>query len=195
MLSLFKFKQNRGFSLVEMLVVIVIFLIITGIIVANYPQFKDQSALELMAQEMAVNIRTAQVLGTGTRVGSSGPAAARSYGVHFNSDNTNKFISFIGSNKEDGTFDEGDKIVEEYTLQGADITNFYDQSGDDLTGVFDITYRRPNPEARILHNNSNITGDSLTIKIKSKRGGDRCKQIRISINGQIAVIPGFQCQQ
>ncbi len=200
---LFRFKKNKisngGFSLVEMVVVVAIFLIITGIIVANYPQFKDQSALELMAQEIAVNIRTAQVLGTGARVqGGSGQVENKSYGVHFDGSKPNTLISFIGEDRDDKVYSDGVyKELETHTLQGADITHF---NGVELEtnpdpDIFDITYRRPNPEASIVYKGNDTDPlDELLIQIKSKRGAERCKQIRISANGQIGVIPGFICQ-
>ncbi len=195
MLSLFKTKlAARGFSLVEMTVVIAIFLIITGIIIANYPQFRDQSALELLAQEIAVNIRTAQVFGTGARVESGGPDAAKPYGVHFDGANLNNFTTFIDNNAS-GFFDDGDTVVEDYVLQGANINKLFINGNlsEPQSGDFDITYLRPNPEAKIVKGgdiNNNPT--ELLVEIKGRRG-ERCKQIRISANGQIAVIPGFTC--
>ena len=57
----YRFKKTAGFTLIEMIVVIAIFGIVTTIILANLPTFRDRSSLDLVAQEVAINIRGAQV--------------------------------------------------------------------------------------------------------------------------------------
>src|SRR3989338_9771847 len=76
---------RRGFSLIEMMVVLTIFGIMTAVVLANLPAFRDKTALDLIAQEIATTIRQAQVYGIGTRsAGSSSNFSA--YGIYFNLD-------------------------------------------------------------------------------------------------------------
>ena len=59
-------RRTGGFSLIEMIVVIAIFMIITGVVLSNLPAFRDQSSLDLVAQEIAINIRGAQSYAMGS---------------------------------------------------------------------------------------------------------------------------------
>ena len=62
-------SAKAGFTMVEMLVVIAIFGIVTTILLFNLPTFRNQASLDLVAQEVAITIRGAQVFGGGGRVG------------------------------------------------------------------------------------------------------------------------------
>ncbi len=67
MSSSFKSKiksSSRGFSLLELMVVIAIFAIMTGILVADLPNFREKSSLDLTVSEVATYIRGAQVYGS-----------------------------------------------------------------------------------------------------------------------------------
>ncbi|MFA6416339.1 MAG: prepilin-type N-terminal cleavage/methylation domain-containing protein [Candidatus Paceibacterota bacterium] len=70
-----KFKNKKfttGFTLIEMVVVIGIFVIVTGIILANLPSFRRSSSLDLAAQEVAIQVRGAQVYAMSTVAGQAG---------------------------------------------------------------------------------------------------------------------------
>lgn len=59
--------MNRGFTLIEMMVVIGIVVIITAIILGSYPLFASQVSLSRIAREIALNYRQAQVYGLAVR--------------------------------------------------------------------------------------------------------------------------------
>ncbi len=89
--NLINAKNRRGFTLVEMLVVLAIFVIITGIILANLPDFKSQINLDLVAQEIALQMRSAQVFAVGSK--STGVASDNRidfYGIHFGGSPSNR---------------------------------------------------------------------------------------------------------
>lgn len=60
--------STAGFTLIEMVTVIAIFVVVTGIILANLPSFRSSSALDLVAQEVATQVRGAQVYAMSTVV-------------------------------------------------------------------------------------------------------------------------------
>ncbi len=77
-------KINNGFSLVELMVSISIFVLITSLTLANYPKFGNKLSLDLLAEDIALSFRQAQIFGSsvvGTK--SAGPAAFGAYGLHF----------------------------------------------------------------------------------------------------------------
>ncbi|HDQ16662.1 MAG TPA: type II secretion system protein, partial [Candidatus Vogelbacteria bacterium] len=61
---LLKFKK-RGFTLIEMLVAVAIFFIVTGAILINIPQFRNRVNIDLIAGEVSLYIRSAQVYAMG----------------------------------------------------------------------------------------------------------------------------------
>jgi len=89
-------KSQQGFSLLELMVVITIFLIITAVVMADIPNFGRKGALDLTAQEVAGCIRAAQVYGTAEKVGTT---INDSIGVDF-SENNKIVIYRISDNEE-----------------------------------------------------------------------------------------------
>ncbi len=87
-----RFSKSSGFSLIEMLVVISIFVIVTGIVLVNLPSFRDKSSLDLVAQEIALTIRQAQVFGIGTRA--FGGSVYPSHGIYLDPAQTQQFVLF-----------------------------------------------------------------------------------------------------
>lgn len=78
---------QTGFSLIELMVTITIFVIITSITLTNYPKFGNKLSLDLLAQDIALSLRQAQISGSsvlGSRSGGTGsPRVFGAYGVHF----------------------------------------------------------------------------------------------------------------
>uniref|UniRef100_UPI002B1DDAC5 pilus assembly FimT family protein n=1 Tax=Pseudomonas glycinae TaxID=1785145 RepID=UPI002B1DDAC5 len=56
-------KGKRGFTLVELLVTVGVFAVVSGLTLANYPKFNSQTAITGLAQQIAIAIREAQVYG------------------------------------------------------------------------------------------------------------------------------------
>ncbi|MES2953593.1 MAG: type II secretion system protein [Patescibacteria group bacterium] len=75
--------KRAGFTLIEMMVVVSIFLVLTSVVLANYPKLNSQLTLGLVANDVALSVRQAQqyALGAVQRVGA--PSVSVSYGIHF----------------------------------------------------------------------------------------------------------------
>ncbi len=79
-------NKNNGFSLIELMVTISIFLLITTVTMVNYPRFSNKLSLDLLAQDVALSFRQAQIFGSSVfgAKGISGQATTfGAYGVHF----------------------------------------------------------------------------------------------------------------
>jgi prepilin-type N-terminal cleavage/methylation domain-containing protein len=112
----FKTKHNSGFTLIELVVVVAIIVIVTGVILTNLPAFRSKISLDLIAEEVAITIRQAQVYGIGTR--EFGQRNFPSHGIFFSKDTPESFILFAdvcGPNSRavpDGVYQEvADKCV------------------------------------------------------------------------------------
>lgn len=112
------FKPNQkaisqaGLTIVEMMVVLAIFTIVSTIILGNLPAFKNRLALDLLAEEVALVVRQAQVYGTATRVfGQQFP----SYGVYLPIEG-DSFVLFADKDANN-KYDEGE-LQELFKLHG-----------------------------------------------------------------------------
>ncbi len=79
-----KFKRNKGFTLIEFVVIISIFAIMAGVALVNFAGFKSNVGLNNLAHDIALTVRQAQVFGWATQT-----------------DNTGGAIQFVGQS-EDG---------------------------------------------------------------------------------------------
>ncbi len=204
-------RSQAGFTLIELLVVISIFVITTGIVLGNLPAFRDKSALDLVAQELATIVRQAQVYGAGTRgaVGGQFP----SYGIYlhgtgFGSAPANRVSSdltlfedklagsvnyYNGSVCPNGAASE---CVEKYTFSnGISIVDVQNCSGGTCATVFSATngryniiFKRPTTDAKFF----NAVGvaqsfEYVRITIKNQKG--QCRNVKVWSTGHIYVDP------
>jgi type II secretory pathway pseudopilin PulG len=165
-----KNKYNSGVTLVELLVVIIIFMVISGITLFSYGKFNSSLSLQNLADDVALSVRKAQGYAISAR--GYGPSFIHRYGVHF-STNTNTSNLSAGSNKSFVLFSDIDNDeIYDYDI-GSGVCGDPDQSecleilnitsSDKITGVYrwdgngdetlispngstDIFFKRPNPE-------------------------------------------------
>lgn len=177
--------MNKGFTLLELLVVLAIFIIITSIILANYPLFRDGVALKKTAQQIAITIHEAEVYAMSVK---SFSGQFPSYGAHFESGN-NSFVLFSDVNDND-IYDVGSEEVKIYQIQTND--KIYDLCGNqnsaapDVCGLasVDIIFIRPNPLV-ILNGSGNPGLSDIEIYLRSPR--EKIKKIIVFASGQIAI--------
>ena len=184
----------RGFSLVEMIVVIAITIVITGVVLANLPSLQSGASIDLVAQEVAVNIRSIQTYSSGTKSANSAIlGVATSYGVRFDlasSRPNNVFYSWADLD-ENGKYTGPTEDQEKFILPG----DFYFYQSMVCSSINNCTalnnlavfYKRPNPEASFLSVGP-MPDDTEFIKIiiASKRVTQR-RAVEVYANGQIAV--------
>lgn len=195
--SKFKFKKilQGGFTMLEMLVVTAIVLVMSGVIIAYIPQFRDRSSLDLVAQEMALNIRSAQAFASGGRVGGSPggfPNGVPSYGIFLTAteDVEDNFFMFTDENNSGLYEEESDQIFETYSLQGVVVKEFGLNNQQPVeSGSVNIVYTRPSLQAEICYNTCDgSTINQLEIVIQGLRS-DVTRTIRVHFNGQISIVP------
>ena len=184
--------KTKGFTLIEMLVVISIFTIITAVVLANFPAFRDKTALDLIAQEIATTIRQAQVYGIGTR---EAGASFSSYGTYFNIDlsaggDKKSFILFADTVASEG-YNSGDSLVEKFAIIGsAEIFSLTGCSDNVCTSVetlnnLNILFQRFYPEAKFIGGSGNFS--YVKIGVRSTRGLNSERSINVWNTGQIVV--------
>jgi prepilin-type N-terminal cleavage/methylation domain-containing protein len=186
-----KSSQKKGFTMMELVVVMAIFGILTSITVYNYGKFNGNIIMTNMAYEIALSVREAQVYSLGVR-GSDGNFDTR-YGIYFNINNSQNFVFFadrIGNkiceiNEETGdacsievcddesknecetlnTLTRGINIVKICgSVVGVEPMDFETgncSSGASNMNVATITFERPNPDAFVYNMDSGAIAEEL----------------------------------
>lgn len=188
--------SSRGFSLVELLVVTGIFVIITGIILANNSLFGSIVVLENLTYDVALSVRHAQLYGIAVRrFGSSDYNVG--YGIHFG--DATSYQLFADSLQGNGIYDCPNEslceLVESTTIAGGHrISDLCVRGSGSSTyscgkSSIDILFKRPEPDAYILASTGGIQDgvsyDAAQIVLSSPRG--QTKRVDIERSGQIAV--------
>src|SRR3989344_3146611 len=140
-------KNNipKGFTLIEMLVVLAIIVIITGIVVFNIGTERQNSALLRSAQKLSQNLRRAQSFTLSSKVFKTSGVPC-GWGAHFNGTGSNSYVIFadlaVNQNCSDRDFiraSNGSEDFETVNLEsGITVSSL---SG----GLSDIVFTPPQP--------------------------------------------------
>ncbi|MCX6813817.1 MAG: prepilin-type N-terminal cleavage/methylation domain-containing protein [Candidatus Azambacteria bacterium] len=84
---------SKGFTLIEVLVVLSIIVVITGIIIFNIGTERQNSALLRSAQNLSLNLRRAQSFALSSKIYKT-VGVPCGWGVHFNGANSTSYIIF-----------------------------------------------------------------------------------------------------
>ena len=205
--------QKGGFTILEMLVVIAIIVIMTGVLLNNLPSFRDSTTLQLVAQEVATTIRSSQVFGIGTRVSQStsflghgmyfcaptNPACKKTF-VLFTDNNNNKYFDQADSFKSGGNWkdscgvgasDPNNECGELYNLVGNIEVCSISTNLEAEASVLSVTFSRLYPDAFIYTtlpeaNAGAVQADYADIYLRSIKENKQ-RKIRIYNTGAITV--------
>lgn len=196
---------KKGFSLVELIMVVAIFLVICGIILSKQSKFSSDILITNVAYQIALSIREAQVYGIGSKQRlDEGSFIKLGYGVNLKGGGSigAKATSYVffADQTESGVqyqYDDGDLLVENAELpQGQKIRNLcgkntsgwscWESAGSVTPFDLNIVFVRPNPDPHIENGGSTYTEAIIVVESAI---GDKCRTIRVTSTGQISVDP------
>lgn len=192
-------KRARAFTLIEMLVVMGIMVLISGLILMNNSRFGGVVLLQNLAYDIALSIRQAQVYGIAVQRYNTSFEAG--YGMHFQVDSEgagqSAYVLFADAlSPENGYYDcpqpgttncelvQSTSIAGGYRVSQLCITPAGGAERCDIT-TLDVTFKRPEPDAYIRSSDAVGLGESGEIHVESQRGDT--KVISVQANGQISV--------
>lgn len=147
--------MTRGFTLIEMLVVVGIIVVVSGVVLASNNRFSGQTLLLNLAYDIALSMRQAQIYGVAVKKferanGTSVYAAG--YGMHFARSSPTTYVLFADTS-DNGVYNSGELV------QSTDIGSGYRVSKICATALdcaavngsssVDIVFRRPESDAWI----------------------------------------------
>jgi prepilin-type N-terminal cleavage/methylation domain-containing protein len=195
--------RNRAFSLVELMVTVSIFAIISGVVIYDYGKFSSNLVVTNLAYEAALAVREAQVYGISVKKTLSEGTFDSSYGVWFDLSDPALAQTFylFADNTKNNLRDDNTENEEVFGMNGSNIIKNFcvTKSGDPLPicsggdqNQLSIMFTRPNPEAKIHIFKDDVevgVGISFTkaeIMFTSGRG-DKTARMTVTNTGQISV--------
>jgi len=199
-------KAPKGFTLIELVVVIAIMVLITTAILARQARFDSSTLLRSLSYSVALTIRSAQVYGTSVRGSAtaqanctagtyvSGSCYAGAYGVYFNGPNS---YSLFADNNGNGVYDASvDTIVQTYQIgAGFQISKFCgvlpggskhcSTDGSPISWLV-VYFKRPNPDA-LFTSSAGETYNGAYIQIAAINDPTNTHSISVASTGEIAV--------
>lgn len=193
---------SKGFTLIELMVTIGIFVFMTAVVMAKYNSFYSGTIFKNLAYDVALTIRQAQTYGISVKVTTKNSISDfnAAYGVHFQIDTTadsKKFrlSSFVRSLTTPYPFVENE-IEKSYNIKnGASFSGLdLSSNGTDYNtpkNFVSVVFQRPNPEAVICAKAASVdtfdctTFKSVRITLKASDGATR--YIYVNNAGQIRI--------
>lgn len=207
------YKDKKAFTLIELMVTVSIFMVITTVVLYQNSKFNSSILLTNSAYEVALTIRQAQVFGVASRkvtIGAFGTEGATvggrtayqiGYGVYFDKANSKSFTLFADVNS-DSNYDASEIITTSTFVRDIRISDvcFSINGGAyqcNTVGTYDkatIIFRRPNPEPLVFKNTTNIAGiSSIKIVLKADSSATESRCVIINSIGQTSVKSGANC--
>lgn len=202
--------HTKGFTLIELMVTLSIFVFMTILVVSKYGTFNQSTLLTNTAFDVALTIHTAQTYGLSVKGTDYTGGAATStqsfntaYGIDIDTSTVplNQSFQFFADVDRDGTYNQalGDQLISTYNIaRGATISSICVGTGPSdcstaPSGVtiqhLDITFRRPNPDALIYsyEGASNpVKRPYVQITLRASDGSNT-RIVSVRQNGQISV--------
>lgn len=165
-------RTTAGFSLLELIVVIGIFVVLTSTLLFNYNKFGNRLTIDILAHQIAGWVRDAQVSAMSVRLDRVGSGKYPGYGVHFDATPSDAFIYFADVCHPDKQYNPqtGDcaaafpelekeiKILQRNRVERicgylpsnpGGVQGQCPPNHNELLGV-DVVFTRPNPDANII---------------------------------------------
>jgi len=142
--------KSSGFTLLELLITISIFVVISAVVLPRHARFNNTIILTNLAYEMGLSIREAQTYGSSVKFFDRTSSYDQGYGIHFEDysssvDNSKRFILFAdtnGNEKYDGD-DDGANCLD---IDGSECSSVYTIGKNNFISRFCATRLDGNPD-------------------------------------------------
>lgn len=200
----YKLHNNRGFTLVETLAVLGIFVTITLIVFVGNNNFNNTILLTNLAYDVALTTTRAQSYGVSVKQFGTGAESFNvGYGIHFRlcgladldeSDDVS-FVLFADANRNK-YYEKPGEFLERYLIRrGNKINKLYwldSFGGVNLlaAGGLDISFERPDPDASFAFfdcDGNPISHNARAVRVEVISPAGLIKNINIETTGQISV--------
>ena len=186
--------RARGFTLIEVVVVVGVMALIASATLFNFPQFSRRIQIEQEAGKLALSVRKAQAYSIAVREFSAGSGVFPGYGVYVSTANPNGYVIFGDPNKT-SRYDAslGESVETVNFASRVKIAQICGNSqlvppGPCTLSSADIFYIRPGPDSTFTGVDSGLPSIYSDIKIiLSSEDAALSKSVVIWPTGQVSI--------
>lgn len=199
-----KTDHHTGFTLVEFIVIMSIFVIMIGVVLFNFTGFRSAVTMENLAQDIALSIRQIQVSAGATQSIAGSPGEEIPRGIHFEKDPAGGFKStfylFQDQNGDGFYTPDGSELLDEIIIQTPDIINqiYLTEEIEDITNntnsinvgdYIGVTFSRFSTTAEFASQAGGKLSNwsYLVIEIKSPDPEKKPRYVIVSKIGQVSI--------
>ena len=181
-------RALRGFTLVEVLVSIGIFTVLTGVVLSNYRGYNTNALFANASEDIVLALRQAQVYGVGVK--GTGTSFTTPYGVYFSTvaAKKNEIVIFADTNGN-RIYNPlaGETAVETIKWNSTTAVSTITCDGVPCGNNVYVTFKRPNPDAFVATvANQAISVGKLDVVLNDSNTG-KTSTISITSTGQISL--------
>jgi prepilin-type N-terminal cleavage/methylation domain-containing protein len=185
---LFKNKNNRGFSLIELLVTLAISIVVVSAVLFRFDSFDSVVVLKSIAYEVALTVREAQIFAVSAAGDTSGNFDTP-YGVYVNLNNPQEYIFFEDNfpSTPNLQYDSGqDNIIETYTMNSK--YQFFELCVDANCNPnwVSLVFQRPNFDPTI-RSSIGSSASSATFRVSMTDNSATTFSVVVGLTGQVSV--------
>ena len=158
--SLFGYK--KGFTILEMLMVLVITVVIASITLVGLRSGSAQGRLTRSAARVALDLRRAQNLALTSLIHQGSPVFG--YGVYFTSADQGQYIRFVDGDNDDVRATDGTEDIEVVKFEDGVVIDSLSSDPSSLT----IYFKSPEPTTFIWEGGSSVTSGIVTLTVQSE---------------------------
>lgn len=201
-LSIEKNKSKKGgYTLVELMVVVGIFSLLTSIVLFNQAKLNSTILVTNLAYEVGLTVRQAQTYGISVSAANpTGGQFSGAYGLYFASSSPSQIFLFNDANG-DGFRTSSAEDVSVYTIQNQrgngvaalcidPVAGSKCPGSSALVSNVNIVFKRPNPEALLTYTNGSGTHyvqQGLVQIVLNTPQGDDCRSVFVYQTGAVSV--------
>ena len=192
------FFHKSGFTIIELMVVMVIITVIAGVILFNHRKFQYNTEFKNIAYDIALDIRDMQVRGISTsETRTNSDSFFSAFGIHFGiGDTYTLYADTDTGGHTDRWYDNAPgcnsasanrECIKSVTLKtGYTVSDICVSGAPACTPTeADISFKRPNPDAQIRTTSGGATYNSVVIELTSPTGATT--SINVTGTGQIYI--------
>lgn len=185
MLKRRKFKGQKGFTILELMVVVFIVAILTTIYLAGYRSGEKSFRLQRAANKLASDVRRAAELSMSAKDSKSSCAGitASAYGIYAEFATPASYKLYADTVGGDRLYGSSDCVIENITLEKGVIIKDISTAPKKTT----ISFQPPDPQVFIRWNNPSDSTSSVTITLGLQNDPTKTRTITVNKSGLIDI--------
>lgn len=183
------FKNSRGATLIEIIVVVFLVTLFSIFLIVDFPRIERQFALSRAGHRMAQDLRRAEDLGFSGVTSIESMPPAKGFGIYINLNNPQSYILYGDTAEPYNVYTSQDFIIESIDLssktEGIYVKGLENASGSEENKWTSINFSPPNPTVSIENLNAGWKYVGIVLGIQADPS--LSKEINVNLSGLIEI--------